>query len=229
MTEQEIITKLEELSPIIQEELQANIQKNQQESIFKGDSNHMKLMGTGWKALRLQRYGQWNIENMLLFPKTIKILQELPIPLAIRGVMFAKQESNSFVQAHSDGRNFILTAHLGLDIPIGCSITVSNITKHWDNNKILIFDTSFVHETANKSDKDRYILILDFWHPELSIEERRALELIYFIRNKYDAGEVKDIDCSYIRNGLPIEIEDYKNYRMVRDIPLLGKLFTKTI
>lgn len=41
------------------------------------------------------------------------MLAELDIPFAVRGVMFAKQAPGTGVQPHSDGRNFILTLHLG--------------------------------------------------------------------------------------------------------------------
>ena len=42
------------------------------------------------------------------------------------GVMFARQLPGSGVKPHSDGRNFILTAHLGLKVPNeGCTISVA--------------------------------------------------------------------------------------------------------
>ena len=47
-------------------------------------------MGAGWTAYRLQRFGQWIDDNCALFPQTTAILRALPIPLAMRGVMFAK-------------------------------------------------------------------------------------------------------------------------------------------
>ena len=51
----------------------------------------MATMGEGWTAFRLQRLGQWNEANTLTFPKTTEIIRGLNIPLAVRGVMFAKQ------------------------------------------------------------------------------------------------------------------------------------------
>lgn len=35
----------------------------------------------------------------------------------------------------------------------------------WENGKALVLDTSFEHETFNKSRRDRMVLIIDFWHP----------------------------------------------------------------
>ena len=36
-------------------------------------------------------------------------------------------------------------------------------------------DTSFIHSTYNDSkDQDRYVLIVRFWHPELTLHERNG-------------------------------------------------------
>jgi hypothetical protein len=34
------------------------------------------------------------------------------------------------------------------------------------------------------------VLIIDFWHPELSEAERAGLEYIYDLRNKFESGNV---------------------------------------
>jgi hypothetical protein len=52
---------------------------------------YMGTMGEGWTAFRLQRLGQWNEANTRTFPLTTEIIRGLNIPLAVRGVMFAKQ------------------------------------------------------------------------------------------------------------------------------------------
>lgn len=52
---------------------------------------YMTTMGEGWTAFRLQRLGQWNEANTRTFPLTTEIIRGLNIPLAVRGVMFAKQ------------------------------------------------------------------------------------------------------------------------------------------
>ena len=55
------------------------------------------------------------------------------------------------MKPHSDGRNFILTAHLGVSVPKeGCSITVGGEKRSWEQDKVLVFDTSFTHETGER-------------------------------------------------------------------------------
>ena len=148
-------------------------------------------MGSGWSAIRLQRLGQWNSENCQEFPKTYELLKQLNIPLAVRGVCFARQAPGSGVQPHSDGRNFILTSHLGLKVPdSGCWIKVGDEKRTWQVGKLTTLDTSFSHSTGNDSNEDRHVLIIDFWHPELTEAERAALSFVYDLRNKFESGMV---------------------------------------
>ena len=51
-------------------------------------------------------------------------------------------------------------------------------------------DTSFEHSTGNPSTEDRHVLIIGFWHPELSEAERAGLEYIYNLRNEFESGKV---------------------------------------
>eukprot|EP00533_Pseudo-nitzschia_delicatissima_P014603 CAMPEP_0197272608 /NCGR_PEP_ID=MMETSP1432-20130617/10133_1 /TAXON_ID=44447 /ORGANISM="Pseudo-nitzschia delicatissima, Strain UNC1205" /LENGTH=322 /DNA_ID=CAMNT_0042738171 /DNA_START=53 /DNA_END=1017 /DNA_ORIENTATION=+ len=178
---------LEEKSYVIQQEFEEKIMNNS--NLFAGDSNlQNRVMGGGWSAIRLQRLGVWNLENCAEFPKTYELLKDLDIPLAVRGVCFARQAPGSGVKPHSDGRNFILTSHLGLKIPDGCWIEVADQRKNWEEQRLLTLDTSFVHSTENPTNGDRYVLIIDFWHPEITEAERAGLEFIYDLRNKFETG-----------------------------------------
>lgn len=179
---------------IIRDEFMAKLEKDADNAntLFAGDSAwQSKIMGKGWSAFRLRRLGEWNSDNCREFPKTTELLQNLGIPFAVRGVCFARQAPGSGVEPHSDGRNFILTSHLGLNIPAeGCWITSGEEKRSWDEGKLLTLDTSFEHSTGNESAESRDVLIIDFWHPDLSEGERRALEFVYDTRNKFERGEV---------------------------------------
>ncbi|KAI2491635.1 peptide-aspartate beta-dioxygenase [Fragilaria crotonensis] len=150
-----------------------------------------QIMGPGWSAVRLQRLGVWNTNTCRThFPQTYELLRNLAIPLAVRGVCFARQEPQTGVLPHSDGRNFILTAHLGLDVPDGCWMKVGTEECTWEVGKLTIIDTSFEHSTGNPGDSERLVLIIDFWHPELTEAERAALEFVYDLRNKFENGNI---------------------------------------
>eukprot|EP00527_Entomoneis_sp_CCMP2396_P001616 CAMPEP_0198143676 /NCGR_PEP_ID=MMETSP1443-20131203/9273_1 /TAXON_ID=186043 /ORGANISM="Entomoneis sp., Strain CCMP2396" /LENGTH=316 /DNA_ID=CAMNT_0043806947 /DNA_START=100 /DNA_END=1050 /DNA_ORIENTATION=+ len=180
--------ELEEKSHIILEEFERKLRESDQ---FSSDSVWQnQVMGDGWSAIRLQRLGVWNAENCEEFPKTYELLRSLRIPLAVRGVCFARQSPGSGVQPHSDGRNFIITSHLGLKVPDACWIRVGEEQRGWEEGKLTTIDTSFTHSTGNPSDSDRHVLIIDFWHPELTVAERAALDFVYDLRNKFESGLV---------------------------------------
>lgn len=187
-------SQLESNFETVLHEFQANLLTKEDESdnIYSGDSAWQnQVMGKGWSAFRLQRLGIWNKENCQKFPQTYELLRALDIPLAVRGVCFARQAPGSGVASHSDGRNFILTAQLGLKIPTGCWIEVGNVRQTWQEGKITTVDTSFEHSTGNPNAKeDRYVLIIDFWHPELTEAERAGLELVYDLRNRFENGQI---------------------------------------
>lgn len=42
----------------------------------------------------------------------------------------------------------------------------------------------------NSSAEDRYVLIIDFFHPELSEAERAALKCVYDIRNQFEGRAI---------------------------------------
>lgn len=180
--------ELEEKASIILDEFEESLRRTE---AFASDSVWQnQVMGEGWSAIRLQRLGVWSTENCKKFPNTFELLRSLSIPLAVRGVCFARQAAGSGVQPHSDGRNFILTSHLGLKVPESCWIQVGDQRRGWEEGKLTTLDTSFSHSTGNPSDSDRHVLIIDFWHPELTEAERAALEFVYDLRNSFESGAV---------------------------------------
>lgn len=73
---------------------------------------------------------------------------------------------------------------------LGCWIKVGEEEKTWEEGKLITLDTSFEHSTGNPTDADRHVLIIDFWHPELTEAERSALEFVYDLRNKFETGNI---------------------------------------
>lgn len=61
-------------------------------------------------------------------------------------------------------------------------------TLEWQQDKLLIFQNSFPHHTWNDSTQDRVVLYFDFWHPGLSMDEQRALQIIEDTKRKFEAS-----------------------------------------
>jgi aspartyl/asparaginyl beta-hydroxylase (cupin superfamily) len=95
------------------------------------------------------------------------------------------------------------------DDKTGCWIKVADEKRRWENGKAIVFDTSFTHSTGNFTDDERLVLIIDFWHPDLSEKERRALEFVYDARNKFESGQAKEIDASWVKDGRPLTVDAY--------------------
>ena len=83
--------------------------------------------------------------------------------------------SDSHLRAHCSVDNLRVRCHLGLQVPPGCSIRVAGDTRQWQEGRVLLFEDCFEHEVWNHGDRARAILILDFWHPGLTIAEREAI------------------------------------------------------
>jgi len=45
----------------------------------------------------------------------------------------------------------------------------------WRANEVVVFQNCFMHHTWNNTPHDRILLYFDFWHPDLSDDERTAL------------------------------------------------------
>jgi beta-hydroxylase len=81
-------------------------------------------------------------------------------------VSFSMLKPGTWIVPHKGYENYatvLLRYHLGLVIPKGdLGIRVDKKIKVWESGKSFIFDDSLTHEAWNFSDKDRYVLIIDF-------------------------------------------------------------------
>eukprot|EP00913_Durusdinium_trenchii_P009985 g9371.t1 len=169
--------------PYVQGELADLLEDNEEYLI--SDSVKNEVMGGGWSGFRLRRLGAWLSRNCELFPKTVQLLKQSDVPLAMRGVIVARQVPGTGVQPHSDGRNFFLTAHFGLSVPPDCE------ERPWKEDDCIVFDTSFMHSTRNDSDEESEKGEVRRLICKLSEKVPRALEWIYDFRNKFEQGKIK--------------------------------------
>lgn len=117
------------------------------------------------------RGGRPHEENCRRCPVTTKLIRTVP-GAQMRESMFSIIYPGDSILPHVGTGNIFLTGHLGLQIPEKCQIRVSNDTREWQEGKVLIFDSSFDHEVWNHGNGIRIILLMDFWHPELTAHEQ---------------------------------------------------------
>ncbi|MDQ3206335.1 MAG: aspartyl/asparaginyl beta-hydroxylase domain-containing protein [Pseudomonadota bacterium] len=132
-----------------------------------------------WLATHLLRGGQWNTALMQRLPLTRAFLEQAPLaqcPPHAPECFISRLRPGVLLPPHYGLSNIKLTVHMAIELPPqGCSITVGGITRTWPLDDFLIFDDSFLHTAANRSQQDRTVLILDVWHPGLSPGERDAM------------------------------------------------------
>ncbi|GFY44714.1 hypothetical protein TNIN_440062 [Trichonephila inaurata madagascariensis] len=136
------------------------------------------LQDTGdWKQFELFARGRKIEKNCVRAPKTCSIISQIPNAVKCkRGqVKFSIMQPSTHVWAHTGPTNCRLRSHLGLVIPEGTSIRVANETRTWKEGKVILFDDSFEHEVWHNGSKPRMVLIVDFWHPELTDYQKRHL------------------------------------------------------
>lgn len=130
-----------------------------------------------WESLMFYRGGEQVEENCARCPETAALLRAIPGSRR-REAMVSVLGPGARIPPHRDSGNQLLTCHFGLVIPPDCGIRVGGDARTWREGKCLIFDTSYEHEAWNHSDRTRIILLVDFWHPELTEVERRFLDKI---------------------------------------------------
>ena len=140
---------------------------------------HPSYLGEGgqWKVFYLHYTGRKVEPNCRRCPRTTELIESIPGHRAGMAY-FSRLAPGGHITAHSGPANTGLRCHLGLRIPPDCRIRVSDEVRSWENGKCLVFDDSFEHEVWSRSAQSRYVLIVDFFHPDLSEAEKWALREI---------------------------------------------------
>ncbi|XP_034041999.1 aspartyl/asparaginyl beta-hydroxylase isoform X2 [Thalassophryne amazonica] len=153
---------------------------DQKTGLFVPEEENLREKGE-WGQYTLWQQGR-KVENACRsVPKTCALLERYPEATSCkRGqIKFSIMQPGTHVWPHTGPTNCRLRMHLGLVIPKhGCRIRCTNVTREWEEGKVIIFDDSFEHEVWQDADAFRLIFIVDVWHPELSPYQRQTLSAI---------------------------------------------------
>ncbi|MEU5535985.1 aspartyl/asparaginyl beta-hydroxylase domain-containing protein [Streptomyces sp. NPDC020362] len=171
-----VIEALESAHPVIKAEL--NSAWALRREAF-SDYEHYLTRQKDWQALYLYRDGALVEESTATAPTAHKVLKEFAVDTEkicpLLECHFSTLMPGASIAPHCDLWNFSINLHLAVDIPDRCSITVAGETRSWQEGNCLLFDYSFEHAARNDGDRPRTCLLVDLWHPETTIPERRAL------------------------------------------------------
>jgi len=132
------------------------------------------------------------------FPETAKILQSLRDEhLLFEGTpfgfcFFSTLHGQASIQAHTAPMNLRLRIHLPLIVPKGnnsssesdddevvCGIRVGPIVRPWVTDKALVLDDAYDHEVWNRTDEKRVLLLVDIWHPDITLGEKQEVVKLF--------------------------------------------------
>ena len=143
---------------------------------------HALLNDARWSAFHFFQNGVPVAENAARCPKTMKLLETMPLPrIANRSPMalFSILQPKTHIPPHWGMLNTRLICHLPLIVPDDCRLRVGNHTRSVEAGKVLLFDDSVEHEAWNDSDAVRVILLFEVWRPELDAAERALLTALF--------------------------------------------------
>lgn len=131
-------------------------------------------------------------------PKTVEILSQLQEYLFYENksesenpfgfTFFSTLHGKSYIKPHTGPMNLRLRIHLPLIVPSNtkpdafsskpqtkCGIRVGNQIRSWKEGKAVVLDDSYEHEVWNETNEHRVLLLLDIWHPDVRMEERKRI------------------------------------------------------
>ncbi|MPC37841.1 Aspartate beta-hydroxylase domain-containing protein 2 [Portunus trituberculatus] len=150
---------------------------------------------TGWKNNSILE-GHWcifpfvdqgkiNTSNCHSCPRVAEIILGC-LPAMMNDCVFGNAAfsilyPDSHITPHQGPTNLRLRCHLGIKVPNGCWLEVAGQQYKWVVGETLLFDDSFTHsahftnQPNNMHSQPRAILLLDFWHPNVTIQEKECL------------------------------------------------------
>lgn len=134
-----------------------------------------------WTAFFLRRDGALIEENARQCPATMAAMAALPrsaVDETTQSVLFSVIEPGAHIPPHNGMLNTRLICHLPVIAPAGCRLRVGGETREWRQDELMIFDDSIEHEAWNQGAETRVVLLFDIWRPELSPEERAAVQAV---------------------------------------------------
>lgn len=169
---------------------------------LKGEHASDKLHAGTWDWHSYILNGSFQSKFEESCPKTTAIIQELESSLFLNNpfgfTFFSTLHGKSYIKPHHGPMNLRLRIHLPLIVPSDtkpdafsskpqtkCGIRVGNQIRSWEEGKAVVLDDSYEHEVWNETEEVRVILLLDVWHPDVTVEERNRIgKMFHFAKEQ---------------------------------------------
>ncbi|KAJ8602246.1 hypothetical protein CTAYLR_003624 [Chrysophaeum taylorii] len=136
-----------------------------------------------WSQLQLHQTSPLAI-GVLRFPRTMRLLDKFkairPPP---RNVIVGRLPPGTKTAPRSDLQNFALTFQMPIKGCDGASsgIIVGDTKVPWKVGEPVVFDPTFSYSMYNDGPEDAYVLHVDFWHPDVTEDERQLLAYFWML------------------------------------------------
>jgi hypothetical protein len=124
-----------------------------------------------WAAAYLWAFGKKVEEVCRWCPETTRMLSRIPGVAQFGTTLFSALAPHSRITPHHGATNAKLRCQLPLRVPAGCKLKVGEREIEQLEGRCIVFDDSFLHSAWNESDEARFVLVFDFFHPDLTSGE----------------------------------------------------------
>lgn len=147
-------------------------------STFHPDSERMAVPREGdWRIFQIYAMGNKSVENARHVPTLVSIAESFGAVTTMGGAIFiSRLPPGAAIGLHRGPTNTRVRCHLGIQIPAGdCAIEVAGETRRWKRGECLVLNDHLPHRVWNRTQSDRIVLVIDLWHPDLTVMERVLL------------------------------------------------------
>ena len=127
-----------------------------------GSYSPAAVTGNDWSTINLMSYMVLFHKNRKKFPVLTKLTDKIP---SITTVTISVLSPHTEIKPHFGDTNGVIRAHLGLIVPDPyptIAMKVGNEVRGWADGELLLFTIVQQHSVWSRSDKKRYVLIVDF-------------------------------------------------------------------
>ena len=124
-----------------------------------------------WAAAYLWAFGQKVAATCHLCPETTRALAAIPGVAQFGTTLFSALAPHTQIAPHYGYTNAKLRCQLPLQVPGDCRLKVGEQEIAQREGQCIVFDDSFLHSAWNDSDEPRFVLVFDFFHPDLTAPE----------------------------------------------------------
>jgi ornithine lipid ester-linked acyl 2-hydroxylase len=141
-------------------------------------NKNLASVPAAWTIFPIIFWGKKNLENQKKVPVTSAIINQIP------GVMsygFSILKPNSVIKPHFGDSNVMYRCHLTLKCngtidEIGMRVGDEKIT--WEKGKLFAFCDAYNHEVWNKTNEERWVMIIDILREDFSDKQERICKIV---------------------------------------------------